>query len=137
MRIVPRATRASGGGASTTVQVECIAAHSDHLDASHLLELGIWLGDYEEEDRSVEGYATQNEVEARYFEQTLGGKECDGAEPYTIWKTTTSAETVVCAACSSAKKDSPSLRLETIDFSWINIDEPDDENRAEMQKLAS
>lgn len=128
-------TRLSTGAGVHTLGPRCFATGSDHLYAARLDQLGIWLGEYDDERRSVNGLS-QREVENNFFETTLGGKDIGNAEPHVLRSLPNKAsfceETVVCGHCGG-KPNSPSLQLQTMRFEWTNRDDPDVDTASEMR----
>lgn len=116
----------------------CVAGlGNDHLDATRLDQLGVWLGSYDDESVSVNGLS-QLEVERNYFDSTLGGTNLTNAEPHALPKLPNNAssceESVVCVACRD-ELNTPSLHLQTM--IWSPDDDPDVEEQAPMHMHVS
>ncbi|KAI5360893.1 hypothetical protein Slin14017_G090680 [Septoria linicola] len=117
--------------------LHCFATHTeDHNDATRLEQIGVWLGDYNEEAATVNG-VSQNEVEKSYFESTAGGIDCSKAEPYVFDQFSAEQYAVECAACKTSPSTATErFSLEVIEFSWVDDDESCAEERTHIQKHA-
>lgn len=117
------------GKAPGKSHIRCIATHlagsaagKDHRQAALLNRNGVWLGDYAEETAAVNG-RTQNEVEQAYFVDTMGGKDCNKAEPYVVDECVENEVTVMCAACKLSGAECSRLSIEMTEFDWEDDDD--------------
>lgn len=109
----------------------CFHDRDDHQSAELLNQLGIYLGDDDDEKKGVNDLS-QNELEKDYFDVTEGGRHCRGAEPYVFdedpGRITQPVECVVCKT---------KFTLVNVEFSWTNEDDPDVDNQSGMSKNVS
>ena len=115
---------------NTRPKLRCFAdsfrGSDGHTDARNLEKLRVWLGDMEEEKAAVNGL-TQYQVEALYFEQTMGGKDDWNAEPVVYDDHVDTGLVVECAACKAqGRPDCETLNIQMIDFECEDNDDAGD-----------
>ena len=108
------------------IQLQCFAPSDgphDHLDASTLQKLGIWLGDYND-DKKVVTELSYRDVRRQYFESTDGGENRDiqkSLQPNSA-HTLESDKAMDCAACRSVGRESASgMVTEHAEFKHLNM----------------
>ena len=109
----------------------------EHQNAANLDHIGVWLGDYISDNVPVNGISW-TEVQEQYFDQTLGGMNCAGAEPHTLDHFSHAKYAARCAACfedpgpspQRSQREARKLEIEMIGMK-VNKDE------AEMKKNVS
>lgn len=75
---------------------------SSHLDAALLVDLGVWLGDFQEEKAAVGDYPSFDDMILQYFRRTKGATIEDKERRLhtnTIHTSAESSKYVQCAAC--------------------------------------
>lgn len=129
--LAPPNRRASGSARSVrSPHLRCFH-DGDHESAGTLEQLGIWLGDDDDERRGVNGFS-QKQVEKQYFDATEGGKHCNSAEPFVFdHNPGCITQLVECVVCKAR------FTLENIAFEWTNDDDPEVDNRTTMSKNVS
>jgi len=114
--------RASFGPGSLSLR--CFALGDNHLNASVLKDLGVWLGDYDNDQLSVHGNPWVV-VKKSYAERTNAGAEQDKLKRLHINKDCNLEEpkAMECAGCKSDRRStSQPLTLEHVKFTHIDED---------------
>jgi hypothetical protein len=86
-----------------------------------LKQHGVWLGDFDEEKVQVNGLSF-DEIQARYFDDTTGGTETSGVEPFVLNVAPQTCQlSVECKACAG-QSGSIDLKADLYEFEWTDDD---------------